>query len=289
MKKYFALLTIGILFFACDNKEEEYQSRISELEAMQLDLQEKVQSKEAEFTAFMASIAEIEENLREIRAREMNIELKQRAENLSPEDLRKQIKEDIAVIDQLISENKQTINNLNARVRNASRKNESLNASMDEVTAGLNQQIEEREYNINELKAELDNAKSTIENLHSDVDSLVSSNNEKTIALNTAYYVSGDFKELKDEQILDKEGGFLGFLGRTEALRDDFNHQKFSTIDIREKKIFTVDGKDIELVTVHSPGSYKIEKEDTGEKVNLIVSDPDKFWESSKYMVMMVK
>ena len=287
MKRYFTILAVGLIFFACDNKEEEYQNRITELEAMQLELQEEVREQENTFMAFMESIAEIEKNLKEIRARESNIELTQQEEDLSPEDLREQISEDIEAIDRLIGENKQTIGNLSARLRSAGRENENLNTTMGERMEDLNKQIEEREYNINVLKEQLDSAQATIEGLHANVDSLAHLNNEKTIQLNTAYYVSGDFKELKDEQILNKEGGFLGFLGRTEVLRDDFNREKFTQIDIREKVSFPVEGEEVELVTVHPSGSYTIEN--AGEQVNLIVSDPDKFWESSKYLVMMVK
>jgi predicted nucleic acid-binding Zn-ribbon protein len=291
MKKYLTVLAAGIILFACDNKEKEaeYQNQINELEASRQALQEEVEVQKSAFEDFTKAVADIEKNLSKIRAREMNIEMKQQDGEISSEDLRNQLREDIAVIDQLISENKQTIEGLNARLRNADLKNESLNTSMDALTQDLNKQIEEREHNINELKAELDNAQVAIKNLNAEVDSLVSSNTEKTIALNTAYYVSGDFKELKDEQILNKEGGFLGFLGRTEVLVDDFNHEKFNRIDIRETTFFPVEGTDMELVTIHPPGSYKIEKEESGEKVNLVVSDPDKFWESSKYMVMMVK
>ena len=289
MKRYLTILAAGLIFFACDNKEkeEEYQNRISELESMQLELQEEVREQENTFMAFMESIAEVEKNLKEIRARESNIELTQQTEDLSPEDLREQISEDIEAIDRLIGENKQTIQNLSVRLRSAGQQNEQLNMTMDERTEELNQQIEERENNLNALKEQLDNAQATIEGLRSDVDSLARLNNEKTIELNTAYYVAGDFKELRDEQILNKEGGFLGFLGRTEVLRDDFNREKFTQIDIREKMSFPIEGEKVELVTAHPTGSYTIEN--AGEQVNLVVSDPEKFWESSKYLVMMVK
>ena len=167
VKNSVCLLLIALLFFSCENSEEnnqEYLTRISELEAKQVELQNEVQEKDSAMMTFMKSIAEIERNLKEIRAREMNIELAQQ-----------------------------------------------------------------------------------------------------------------------------EEGGFLGVLGRTEAVRDDFNHEKFTRIDIREKVIFPVEGKDVEVVTLHPAGSYTIEKEEDKEQVNLVVSDPEKFWESSKYLVMMVK
>lgn len=246
-----------------------------------------MQEKDAAFTSFMESISGIEKNLREIRAREMNIEMARQEEELSSEDLSNRISEDIAVIDRLISENKRAIANLSVRLRRSQQENEQLNTAMAKLREDLNAQIKDREHSIASLKDQLNDVQATVKGLHADVDSLARLNEEKTVALNTAYYVVGNFKELKDEQILNKEGGFLGFLGRVEMLRDDFNRNKFTRIDIREQVSFPAEGKEIELVTVHPPDSYKIEK-DGGDKVNLLVSDPVKFWESSKYLVMVV-
>jgi hypothetical protein len=237
----------------------------------------------------MQSIAEIEKNLREIRAREMNIELASQEGDISPDDLRSQISDDIAVIDRLIGQNKRTINNLGVRLRKSNKENEDLNIAMRALEKDLTAKIQEGEYKITLLKDKLDDTQATVKELLADVDSLVLVNKEQTIQLNTAYYVTGDFKELKEGQILDKEGGFLGILGRTEAVRDDFDRNKFTRIDIREKVMFPVDGKDVELITIHPPSSYTIEKADSIDQVNLVVSDPERFWESSKYLVMMEK
>ncbi len=294
IKRILVIALSSAVFFACDKqvnneKEEEYLNKITELEARQAELQNEVQEKDSAMMTFMKSIAEIERNLQEIRAREMNIELTQQEDDLSPNDLRNQISEDIAVIDRLIGENKRTISGLSTRLQQSNDKNQELRVTMKALEKDLTQKIKEREYNITLLKDRLDDTQATVKDLMADVDSLVRTNKEKTIRLNTAYYVAGDYKQLKEEQILDKEGGFLGFLGRTEAVRDDFQRDKFTRIDIREKIFFPMEGKDVELVTIHPPESYKIEKEEDSEKINLVVSDPEKFWESSKYLVMMVK
>jgi predicted nucleic acid-binding Zn-ribbon protein len=288
------LLIFSAFIFACSNEEnnennEEYLNRISELEARELELQSAVQEKDSAMMTFMKSIAEIENNLREIRAREMNIELASQEDNLTPEDLRSQISDDIAVIDRLIGQNKRTINNLGARLRKSNQENEDLNVAMRALEKDLTQKIQEGEYKITLLKDKLDDTQATVKELLAEVDSLVEVNNTQTIRLNTGYFVIGDYKTLKDEQILDKEGGFLGILGRTETVRDDFDRKKFTRIDIREKVSFSMQGKDVELITIHPPSSYTIDKVDSADQVNLVVSDPESFWESSKYLVMMKK
>ncbi len=291
IKIYFIILLAGSLFFGCDNKEKEeaYQSRISQLKAREQELQRQVQEKEAAFGSFMASITDIEKKLREIRAREMNIEMTQQEEALSPEDLRTRISEDLDMIEKLIAENKQSMKNMDNRIRRFHQENGELTTSMTTMSEDLNAQIEEREQSLTMLKDQLNDMQATVKALHVDVDSLSRLNDEKTTMLNTAYYVVGNYKELKDEQILDKEGGFLGFLGSVKMLRNDFNRNKFTRIDLREKLSFPTAAKKIELVSIHPSDSYKIEKEASGDNMNLVVSDPEKFWESSKYLVMMTK
>ncbi len=288
------LLLFSAFIFACSNAEnkeenEEYLNRISELEAREMELQSTVQEKDSAMMAFMKSIAEIENNLREIRAREMNIELASLEDNLTPDDLRNQISDDIDVIDRLIGENKRTINNLGARLRKSNQQNEELNIAMRALEKDLTQKIQEGEYKITLLKDKLDDTQATVKELLAEVDSLVEVNNAQTIRLNTGYFVIGDYDKLKEEKILDKEGGFLGILGRTETVRNDFDKKKFTRIDIREKVSFSMQGDDIELITIHPPSSYSIEKADSLDQVNLVVSDPERFWETSKYLVMMKK
>lgn len=292
-KNYFIILLSATLFFQCNRQErEEYQSRITTLEAtesqLQQQVQQQIQQKDSVLASFTESMSGIEDDLGEIRARELNIQLAKK-NDLSPTDLGKQIRQDIQVIDSLINKNKQVIKQLNARLRTSLQEKGQLSTTAAELKEDLEQQLEEREQNLITLKTQLEEVQSTVAILQTEVDSLTQLNDEKTTALNTAYFVTGDFKNLKEEKILDKQGGFLGIFGGVKTLNDDFDPNKFTRIDIRETSQFSVEGKDVTLVSVHPPDSYQIDKEGSGEKVNLIVSDPDKFWESSKYMVMLVK
>ena len=166
---------------------------------------------------------------------------------------------------------------------------------MTQLQTELTAQIEQRETQIATLNEDLKQMEVKVEELNTNIASLeqVNEKKEETITeklneLNTAYYVAGSLKTLRDDQIVDKEGGFLG-LGKTKVLKDDFNHDKFNKIDIRETVFFPVEGEEIKLVTTHPSGSYSIEKDEENDKVNLVISHPEKFWESSKYLVMEVK
>ena len=161
---------------------------------------------------------------------------------------------------------------------------------MNRLKQNLTGQVDERETRVNDLLSELDGMEIQVNELRADVDSLQIANEEKLAEMNSAYYVAGEFKTLQDEEILDKQGGFLGILGRTETLTDNFAQQdKFTKINIRETVFFPIKGRNVELVTTHPADSYKIEPSDSTDQMNLVISDPDRFWESSKYMVAVTK
>lgn len=289
MKRILLLLTLGMFLFSCDNREEELQNQVSQLESQNAELLAENKEKDSSMMVLIESFNEIEENLREIRQRELNIELKNRENNLSPAHARRQIEEDIKEIDRLIAENKATINRLNSRLTSTGRENTQLSETMNEMKENLSSQIEEREARIEELRKELGNLENTVAQLNQNLDSLQATNQETTSQLDrlsTAYYVAGDFRELRSENILEKEGGFLG-LGRTKKLAEGFNREKFQQIDIRNQTVIPVEGEGVELITHHPAGSYTIEKNEEGQ-TQLVISDPEQFWASSRYLVMEV-
>ena len=287
MRRFFLIATLPALLFACDNQEME--EKVSQLQAQNAALQEETKEKDAALTTFMESFNDIEKNLREIRARELNIELSNSEKKPSSKEAREKIQNDIQQIDSLIAQNRATIQRLNVQLRNSNNENVRLNNSMSRLKENLSGQVDERETRVKNLLSELDGMEIEVNELRADVDSLQMANEKKLAEINSAYYVAGNFKALQEEAILDKEGGFLG-MGRTETLTDDFAEQdKFTKINIRETVFFPLEGKDVELVTTHPSDSYTIEASDSTDQMNLVISDPDRFWESSKYMVAVTK
>ncbi|MDF9797861.1 putative coiled-coil protein SlyX [Catalinimonas alkaloidigena] len=275
--------------FSCGEKarEEERLSRISELEIRGQQLEQQLEEINSEFNTFVHSVAQFENQFRHIHDKE--IALGNQLPDSSPQELSEKLSEDVSRIENLISSNQQVISNLRAGLRNVGRESEVLTQESLKEREELEEQIRIREQTVVQLEAQMRDTQLSLKNTQSDLEMLSRSNEEQRQALNTAYYVMGNFKALKDEQILDKKGKFLGLFGGAKILRPDFNHQKFTRINIRETDSFPVEGKELTLVSVHPSESYTIEKEASGDKLNLLVSDPDKFWESSKYMVMLIK
>lgn len=248
--------------------------------------------------AYLEAFNEIEKNLAEIRERELSIALRN-TEKGDNANIQEQIKEDIAAINELISENKKTIEELNVQLKSAKGRNVELNRMLTRLKDELTAQIEEKDQQIAMLKEDLQRMNFTVEELNSNLDTLRKVNTqlaqsnaeqanmleERINEINTAYVALGTAKELKDENIIKKEGGFLG-IGKTEKLRPDFDPAGFTKIDIRETKLIPVEANRVELVTTHPSGSYKINGENKVESIEII--EPEKFWHSSKYLVVRV-
>jgi hypothetical protein len=106
--------------------------------------------------------------------------------------------------------------------------------------------------------------------------------------LHTGYYAVGDYKELKDNDVLGKEGGIIG-LGSTKTLKKDFNRNYFNKIDIYNYTSIPVFSRNAEIITNHTTGSYEIVHGPNDEIQWIKITNPEKFWENSKYLVIVKK
>ena len=107
------------------------------------------------------------------------------------------------------------------------------------------------------------------------------------MALHTAYYVMGKSGELKDAKIIDRQGGLLG-IGRTSKLNSDFDNSKFTRIDYTQTSSIAVNS-DMKIITSHPTGTFMLEKDAKDKDIvkNIVITDPEKFWSTSKYLVIV--
>ncbi len=292
MKKYIIILIVGASTFACTNKEME--QKIAQLTEENQVLKSETLDNESSIAAFMESFNDIEKNLAEIRARENNIAITNSDAKLTEEDIKAKIAEDISAINELMSQNKETIASLDRQLKRSYGNNAKIKKAMETLREELTAQIVEKDEHIAVLKKDLEDMNFTVAELNSTIDTLSIENanqaqiiGEKVTEINTAYYTVSNKKALLSDNVVSKEGGFLG-IGKTKSLKESFNKDVFSKIDITEVKSFPINGKKVELVTNHPEDSYTFEK--VGDKTveSLVILDPEKFWNSSKYLVVMV-
>ena len=274
--------------FACgpSKKELEMQAKIDSLEA-QGDL------KEEALNDFMTTINAVEENLAQIKEKESIISLAATEGGQSAKD---RINDDVNTIYALMKENQDKVAALEKKLKSSRYKGSQLKKTITQ----LKKRIEEQALELTKMKQQLAQKNIVIEGLNEDLQALtkdvedLSQKSEeqkeeiaaKTTALNTAYYVVGTKNELKDNKVIDRDGGVLG-IGKTSTLSKNLNTEYFTKIDITQMKKIPVGAKKAEVITTHPAGSYELEGQDPVQ--NLIIKDVDKFWSASKYLVIQVK
>ena len=200
----------------------------------------------------------------------------------------RQIKEDIRFIADRMQQNRALIKKLQDQLKNSNFRG----SEMKKVITNMLKQLDEKDQQLQQLRAELE-AKNihiaeldeTIEGLNTNVSNLQSENaqkaetiNNQDVQLNTAWYVYGTKKELKDQRIL-VDG---------KVLQSSFNKNYFMKIDIRVPKAIKLYSKSVKLLTTHPSGSYQLVTDENKQYV-LQITTPQLFWSTSKYLVVLVK
>jgi DNA repair exonuclease SbcCD ATPase subunit len=248
-------------------------------------LQKIIEQRDNEINDMMGILNEVEEGFRLINEAENRVSVARNGEGASR---KQQIRENIQFIQQRMAENRELIAKLRNQVKNGSIKSEQLQKTIENLT----KQLEEKDHQIKDLYAQLEakdihieELQNTTNTLSKNVDILQDDNAQKANTintqdkqLNTAWYVFGTKKELKEQNILVNG----------KVLQGNFNKNYFTKVDIRSLKAIKLYSKSAKLLTMHPSSSYKLERDAQGQYV-LNISNPQLFWSTSKYLVVQVK
>ena len=205
--------------------------------------------------------------------------------------MRQQIDEDIQTINMLMDKNRQTIAALRKKLKEANLKV----AEFERMIANVTQQLEEKEHEIEQLKENLTQLNFTVTQLNARIDTLMEEKVEMSVKiqsqteqLNTAWYAIGTRRELIDNKVIDKTGGFLG-IGKSSKMKAEFNQNYFVRIDITKTVSIPLSAKKETVVTTHPKESYTLTTNEKGIIEELKITDTQKFWSVSKYLVIEVE
>lgn len=290
MKKLIYLILMIPLVIGCNQK------KLDQLESSNDSLVQQAFAKDQALNEFLMAMNEIQYNLDSIKAKEMIINETTEGKVELKKSAKDQIIEDVNTIYSLLEENKEKLADLRKQLGKGNYQIKEL----EKMIANMSRQLEEKDQELAALTDMLNKMDVKIVALTKDVDRLTQEGDmksetiskqsreieAKTIEMNTAYYVMGSKKELKEANIITSEGGFIG-IGKEKKLSDDFSLEGFTQIDIREVTRIAVPGKKIEIVTSHPSESYEIQGE--GEEQAIVIRDAALFWKNSKYLVMVVQ
>lgn len=287
MKKILFLL-VGVTLLSSCGEMQRNKSLKAENDSLNLALAER----DAELEGIMEAFNEVQEGFRLINEAENRVDLN----NSSREGATaaQKIREDIHFITEKLQDNRNRIAELEEQLKNSKYASSQLKkaiTNLKEELAAKTQQIETLQIELaskNIRIAELDDA---VAGLNQNVADLTAENKAKEAmvasqdkALNVAWFVFGTSSELKDQKIISKK-----FLQKTKVLEDDdFNKDYFTQIDIRTDKEIKLYSKEAKLLTAHPEGTYELKKDVKGQ-LTLVITNPNKFWSISRYLVIEVK
>ena len=276
------LLTIGSLSItSCGgDKEKEVNPLADSLQSVNGELSGKLGEKELALQEFITNFNEIQENLNAIKEKEKIVSSNSTQGDVkSKED---QIKEDIQVIYDLMSKNKNRIGSLTQKLKNSNLKLEGLEKMIENLQNSINLKDEE----IADLKTRMEGLNIELSNLTTNYQEVETENQVKTNEINTAYYAIGTSKELKEKNVISKEGGFIG-IGKTTKVKSDFNKEYFTKVNIEQTASINIGARKAKIITTHPSSSYKIIGEKPVEKIE--ITNAKEFWSASKYLVIIIE
>lgn len=270
---------LGFIFiFSC---KEEIKPVDNPEDSKESEMQAELARRDSTINFFIESMNQIEGTLEEIRAKQT--EATQQSKDLEMQKTQpERIVEQITSLNQLIEKNKKTISNLQSKLKKANIKI----SEFEQLVERLTRQIDEKDKEISQLKGELENRNYTLKNLFEEYNQRVEDLGNQAKVMATAFYAFGSKKELMENGVITREGGFIG-LGKESKLSDQMNKKYFTQIDIFEVMEITLSSKKAKLLTTHPKGSYRIEGSNRAEK--LVIQNPEDFWSVSKYLVVEVE
>ena len=282
MKKLVFAIACTLVVASCN---QDAAKKAEQAAQQQRDsLEQIISQKDNEINDMMTTLSDIEEGFREITEAQSRVTLAKQGEGTNT---MQRIKENFQFIQTQMQQNKELINKLKQQVRESSVKGGQLKKIIDNLT----QQLETKDQQLQALREELDRKDIHIAELDEQVATLEEDNTKKdeTIsaqdkAINSAWFVFGTKDELKSQNILTKDGLF----SKTKVLSKDFNKDYFTKIDIRIDKEIKLYSKSAQIMTSHPAGSYTLQP-DANKQYVLRITNPEAFWSTSKYLVVLVK
>jgi predicted RNase H-like nuclease (RuvC/YqgF family) len=282
-----------ILFMvSCTN----YRREAEQLQAEVDSLRNVTAQREATIETYRSDFAEIQRNLDSLRKSERMIAGTAETERRLTDNHREQILTDIEAINTALQENQEVIASMRRRINNSNIQSGKLEAMVNDLekqSKNLEQKLQQRDTEVGELSQLINKQRENIDLLQQQLDEMTQFRalqtdtlQMRTTALNRAYYTVGTISELRENNIVDRQGGILG-IGSTPVVRRDFPQEEFTEVDIRRLDYVPLDARRAELITIHPEDSYHISGDNQAD--TLFIEDPRLFWAASRYLVVAVR
>lgn len=296
-------IILSLLLTVCNDDETAQLRNRNRL----LNLQ--TQSKDSVVQDFMVFFNAFEGNLNHIMEKENLISLQTTDPELLP-DQKEKILTDIQIINDLLDHNQYLIKQLHKQVANSNGTLTQYQSLLDSLQTDLyhrfhenklmqkvivdlnaqqndqNQQIDSMEL-INQRLLSLSRVQAEViadqeSNIYQKTDTI----RQQSEALKRGYYIVGTEKDLTEKNIIKKASSFLG-IGRKYKVVPDLKKTDFTPVNILEFEGMWVVGNKARLASPHPSDSYFFHDLTDNNTRSLQITDSERFWSISKYLVVV--
>lgn len=286
MKKLFLIAAAGMLtLVSCQRKVSDSES--SEVDSASDSLRIALANQDS----LLVLMNDMAEGMAQIKQME-NILSATNDISVESQDKRKQLRNDILIIQQALQMRKDRLNELELKLQ----RSKGDNATLQKSIQTLKEQIADQENTIETLRSDLAVANASIQKLTANVDSLNAEVASVTVAkneaeeeaanltseLNTCYYALGSKKELKEHKLIE-----TGFLRKTKIMPQDFEEGYFTRADKRTLLNIDLHSKKANVLTNQPKDSYEIIDTPNGGKMLKILA-PSRFWNTSNFLIIEI-
>ena len=296
MKQLLSLFVIGAIVFSFTSSCVESSKKFKALQAQLDSIQTNYGSQYGGLDEAFSILNEVEDGLRSIRESENLISFQSKEGMTVPEGSRAQIESDMESIKECIAKYKEKIEELekksNIRSKEFKKRLQAITKELEEknkLVESLQEQLQQKELLIIVKDQEINKLGNQVSNLQQDVTNLAeeSSALKEKVAnqdreLYSAYYIIGTKGQLIDAGVMTKGGLF-------KSAKVSYNAEKslFVKIDYREITTINTNAQKAKVMSIHPKGTYMLEKVDN--EMVLTISNPDAFWEQTKYLVIQAQ
>jgi len=165
-----------------------------------------------------------------------------------------------------------------------------LRHTVDQQRADYEATIAKQTAQIAGLNSKVDTMTTENTRLMGETKTLTDTVTSLTTAVNTAYYVIGTKDDLIKSGVLVEEGHrrFLLFGGRTVSTARELDPAKFTRIDRAKDKVINFPEGDYMIFTRQNPAyASPFASKDGTISGGLRIDQPDRFWEASKFLIIV--
>jgi hypothetical protein len=241
----------------------------------QMELEQTI--KDSVLNESIAFFNEIQDNLAKIALKQDQIRIKSSDPELTNDD-KEWVLQQIQNLNYLREENAKKMKSLQGTIQEQGIKIVELQAMIDRLALDIRSR-DEQIVALQNMLANLDMEYAALLDQYQEQVELAL---DVMKELNKVYFAYGTLDELIANNVLMKEGGFIG-IGKKTNIADNLNQKYFQSLDKTKTKQLTIVGDKPRIITDHPSNSY----EWNGNK--LIINDVNAFWRVSNYLVVTVK